>query len=153
MLELTISPRGRLLVRETALEPSERKASKPLLDAYEEGLAQGMLHFGSTEMNAMLPVSFEFARSIARLCLTNLCNAATSEPDVPIPEIPPPKADLERAVLQTLPMIGLEYLTPEVLANWWRDLDSLIMGEIARRDDGAQGYLRERTRSGDSSAA
>ena len=65
----------------------------------------------------MLPASFEFARSIARLYLTNLCKAATSEPGVPIPEIPPPVADLERAVLQAPPMTGLEYLTPEVLAE------------------------------------
>ncbi|MEO6809048.1 MAG: ATP-dependent helicase, partial [Isosphaeraceae bacterium] len=144
MYELAISPQGHLFVRETPNELPGRKPSKPLLDAYGASPAQGMLHSGSAEMDAVLPASFEFARSIARLYLTNLCNAATSEPGVPIPEIPPPMADLERAVLQAPPMIGLEYLTPEVLANWWRDLDSLTRGEIARHPDGAQGYLRER---------
>ena len=29
-------------------------------------------------------------------------------------------------------MTGLEYLTPDVLAGWWRDLDALVRGEIAR---------------------
>ena len=38
-------------------------------------------------------------------------------------------ADLERAILQAPPMTGLEYLTPEVLASWWRDLDILTRGE------------------------
>ena len=103
-----------------------------------------MLYSASEEMDAVLPPSFEFARSIARLYLTNLCNAATAEPGGPIPEIPPPAADLERAVLQAPPMTGLEYLTPEVLSNWWRDLDSLARSEIAKHPGGAQGYLRER---------
>ena len=144
MYELTISPQGHLLVRETALESPDGNPSKALLEAYRKSPARAMLHSASTEMEAVLPASFEFARSIARLYLTNLCKAATSEPGVPIPAIPPPAADLERAVLQAPPMTGLEYLTPEVLSNWWRDLDSLTRGEIAKHPGGAQGYLRER---------
>ncbi len=78
MHELTISPQGHLLVRETSLEPPDRKPSKTLLEAYGESPARGMLHSGSAEMEAVLAASFEFARSIARLYLTNLCKAATS---------------------------------------------------------------------------
>ena len=142
--ELTITPQGHLLVRETSLEPPDRKPSKALLEAYGESPARGMLYSASEEMDAVLPPSFEFARSIARLYLTNLCKAATAEPGGPIPEIPPPVADLDRAVLQAPPMTGLEYLTPEVLSNWWQDLDSLTRSEIAKHPGGAQGYLRER---------
>ncbi len=144
MHELTISPQGHLLVRESSLETPERKPSKALLEAYGESAARGMLHSASAEMEAVLPASFEFARSIARLYLTNLCKAATTEPDVPLPELPPPMAELERAVLQAPPMTGLEYLTAEVLANWWHDLDALTRSEIAKYPGGAQGYLRER---------
>ena len=50
-------------------------------------------------------------------------------------------------------MTGLEYLTPDVLAGWWRDLDALVRGEIAKHPGGAQGYLRDATRCGGSSAA
>src|SRR2546421_12990778 len=103
MYELTISPQGHLFVRETSLEPPERKPSKALLEAYGESPARGMLYSASEEMEAVLPASFEFARSIARLYLTNLCRAATSEPGGPIPEIPPPAADLDRALLQAPP--------------------------------------------------
>ena len=73
MYELTISPQGHLIVRETSREPPDRKLSKTLLEAYGESPARGMLHSGSAEMEAVLPASFEFARSIARLYLTNLC--------------------------------------------------------------------------------
>ena len=90
MHDLTITPQGHLLVRETPLEPPDRKPSKALLEAYGESPARGMLYSASEEMEAVLPPSFEFARSIARLYLTNLCKAATAEPGEPIPELPPP---------------------------------------------------------------
>ncbi len=115
-----------------------------MLEAYRESTARGMLYSASEEMEAALPSSFEFARSIARLYLTNLCKAATGEPGEPIPELPPPVADLELAIRQAPPMIGLEYLTPEVLSNWWQDLDSLTRSEVEKHPGGAQGYLRER---------
>ncbi len=144
MHDLTITPEGHLLVRETSLDPSDRKPSKRLLDAYEESPAQGMLFSATREMDASLPPPFEFARSIARLYLTNLCQEAIAEPGGAVPKLPPPSADLERAVLQAPPMTGLEYLSEEVLASWWRDLDALVRSEIKSHPDGTQGYLRER---------
>ncbi len=144
MHDLTITPQGHLLVRETPLETPDRKLSKAMLEAYRESTARGMLYSASEEMEAALPSSFEFARSIARLYLTNLCKAATGEPGEPIPELPPPVADLELAIRQAPPMIGLEYLTPEVLSNWWQDLDSLTRSEVGKHPGGAQGYLRRR---------
>lgn len=144
MHELTITPHGHLLVRELPLETGDRKLSAALLEAYREGPAHGMLRSASTEIDAALPPSFDFARSIARLYLTKLCAAATGQPDEAIPELPPPAADLERAILQAPPMTGLEYLAPEVLANWWRDLDTFARQEIGKHPGGAHGYLRER---------
>jgi non-specific serine/threonine protein kinase len=144
MHELTITPQGHLLVREAPLETSGPKLSKRLLGAYSESPARGMLYSASEETDAALPPSFEFARSIARLYLTTLCKATLPEPGEPVPEVPPPAADLDRAVLQAPPMTGLEYLTPEVLSAWWRDLDALVRGEIERHSGGAHGYLRER---------
>ncbi len=104
-----------------------------------------MLHSACEDSTAALPASFEFPRSIARLYLTNLCNAVVANPEGSIPALPPPTADLDRAALQAPPMLGLEYLSAEVLADWWRDLDSLVRSEIETRHSGdAQGYLRER---------
>ena len=144
MHELTITPEGHLLVRETAEAASDRKPSKRLLDAYAENQARGMLYSATEEPDATPPPPFAFARSIARLYLTDLCHAALAEPGAPVPDLPPPRAELERAVRQAPPMTGLEYLSADVLADWWRDLDALTRAEIARHPEGAQGYLRER---------
>ena len=145
MYELTITPKGHLLLREAPLETSDRKISKAMLEAYSESTARGMLYSATDEMEAALPSSFDFARSIARLYLTNLCKAATGEPGEAIPEIPPPVTDFERAIEQAPPMIGLEYLDPDVLSSWWEDLDSLTRDEVGRHPGGARGYLQERS--------
>ena len=144
MHDLTITPQGHLLVREGAPETSNLKLPKGLLEAYSESPARGMLYSASEGTDAVLPPPFEFARSIARLYLTTLCKTATAEPGEPVPDLPPPASDLDRAVLQAPPMTGLEYLTPDVLADWWRDLDLLVRGEIAKHVGGVHGYLRER---------
>ena len=109
MQVLTITPHGHLLVRQTPLGTPDQKLSKKLLEAYGESAARGMLYSASEEMEAVLPSSFDFARSIGRLYLTILCKAATAEPGASIPALPPPLADLDRAVLQAPPMTGLEF--------------------------------------------
>lgn len=144
MYELAITPQGHLLVREEPSEASDPKLPKGLLDAYRESPAGGMLRSASEDAEAVLPPSFEFARSIARLYLTALCRVAPAEVGATVPELPPPAGDLDRAVLQAPPMTGLEYLTPAALSDWWRELDTLVRGEIERHPGGAHGYLRER---------
>lgn len=62
MHELTISPHGHLLVRESSLESSPRIISQRLLDAFTASAAQGMLYSATHEMEAALPPSFDFAR-------------------------------------------------------------------------------------------
>jgi non-specific serine/threonine protein kinase len=144
MHDLTITPQGHLLVCETPVETTDRKPSKALIEAYRESAARGMLYSASAEVSASLPSSFEFARSIARLYLTSLCKAATGEPGESIPDLPPPIADLEQAARQAPPINGLEYLTTDVICQWWHDLDALTRGEAAKHPEGAAGYLRER---------
>jgi non-specific serine/threonine protein kinase len=144
MHDLTITPHGHLLVRDAPPEPSDPKLSNGLLDAYRESPARGMLYSATEETGAALPPPFEFARSVARLYLTALCKAATGETGASVPELPPPAADLDRAVLQAPPMTGLEYLTTDVLSAWWRALDALVREEVAKHPGGAPGYLRER---------
>jgi hypothetical protein len=65
MHELTITPQGHLLVRESVSATSDRKISKALLEAYQQDPARGMLYSACVELEAELPPSFEFARSVA----------------------------------------------------------------------------------------
>ncbi len=146
MAELVISPRGHLLVRgeaESADQPRSVPAS--VVAAYGQSGAWGMLVSASEPepFDAALPAAFEFARGVGRLYLTHLCRAVPAEVEVSVPAIPPPPpSELETLLLQAPPMTGLEYLTPEVLAEWWRALDEMTHNEIAKSPGGVQAYLR-----------
>ncbi|MGL5094018.1 MAG: ATP-dependent helicase, partial [Planctomycetia bacterium] len=99
MLELAISPHGHLLLREAPSDDAERPVAQALLDAYATSAARGMLASASGGA-AALPASFEFARSIGRLYLAELCRAAVAELGGALPAIPPPTPELARTVLQ-----------------------------------------------------
>src|SRR3569832_2519398 len=142
MHELTVTPHGHLVVREAPADAPAPAVSKALLQAYAHSPARGMLYSAAEDVTATLPASFEFARSIARLYLTNLCRAAIAEPEGVVPELSPPADELAHAVLQAPPMTGLEYLNADVLAGWWHELDALVRSEIAEHHGGAQDYLR-----------
>ena len=149
MDELIVTPRGHLRLRETA--DSGRSTSPPLvrwrsqvvLDGFRDGPERGLLALAG-ETEAALPATFDFARSIARLYLTRLFQAASSGAAGSIAEIPPPDAALDELLAQAPPMMGLEYLNRDSLADWWRDLDQLARGEAVQHADGVQGYLRDR---------
>src|SRR3569623_3327263 len=104
--ELTVTPHGHLVVRETPADAPAPAVSKALLQAYAHSPARGMLYSAAEDVTATLPASFEFARSIARLYLTNLCRAAIAEPEGVVPELSPPADELAHAVLQAPPMPG-----------------------------------------------
>ncbi|HEY8750640.1 MAG TPA: DEAD/DEAH box helicase, partial [Tepidisphaeraceae bacterium] len=96
-----------------------------------------------------LPSSFSFAREIGRSYLTRLCHTPAAEVAeataraAPQPIAPPPAQELEAMVLRAPPLKGLEYLTAEVLANWWNELDAHVRAQIATFNGSAQAFLRD----------
>ncbi|WP_165067057.1 DEAD/DEAH box helicase [Paludisphaera rhizosphaerae] len=144
MFDLTISPQGHLLLRETSDGSSARGLSKRLLDAYKISAAEGMLQSAGDETDAALPPAYDFARSIGRLYLAELVRVAIADGGEAAPEVPPPMGDLDGVVRRAPPMTGLEYLNVEAVAGWWRDLDALARAESAKRPGGVQEFLRER---------
>lgn len=144
MHELTVTPSGQIRIRESQNEHVDSDRLKGLVEAYQQSVAQGMLQSATDSMGGELPASFEFVRSVARLYLTNLSKSALAEMGHEIGDLPPPVAELERLILQAPPMIGLEYVTSEVLSNWWNQLDILTRKEIKSHSGGAEGFLKDR---------
>ena len=154
MHELTITPQGHLLVRETSLEASGSEALETARSKRTERARRaGCSSPRPRRWTRRCRRPFEFARSIARLYLTNLCHAAIAEPGGAVPELPPPSADLERAVLQAPPMTGLEYLIRKSFriggATSIRSPGARSRGTPA----GRKAICESATRSGDTSAA
>jgi superfamily II DNA or RNA helicase len=148
-LTLSISPHGRLLVQDLPAGETEDAAplgaSEPRIErAFAQGESAGLLHLATVELQSPLPTPFSFAREIGRTYLTRLCHAPELEAtDALSPIAPPPAPELEAMVLRAPPMKGLEYVTADVLAGWWSELDAYVRAQIATFKGTAQEFLRD----------
>ena len=146
--DLFLSPQGDLHVREIAGPVGtgiDGPVGKRIHTAFGESLAQGLLHLATTELQSSLVASFAYARDFARLYLTRLCQTPVDAQSGVIPSFAPPsQTDLAFQVLQAPPIHGGEYLSPEVLLNWWSALDTHVRQEITQHRGGLQAYLSER---------
>jgi superfamily II DNA or RNA helicase len=146
--ELYLSPQRELHVREVSAPDGtgiDGPPGKRIHTAFSGGLAQGLLHLATTELQSSLVAPFTYARDFARLYLTRLCQTPVDAQSGVIPAITPPsQTDLAFQVLQAPPMQGGEYLGPEVLLTWWSELDTHVRSEIKQHPGGLQAYLSER---------
>ncbi len=140
--EVTITPSGHLALIEQAIGSDEPAISQSIIGAFSESGTAGMLHLATNELQASLPRELDYVRSIARSYFIRLCQTQAYESAKELPPLSPPSdADITTLLLQAPPMRGLEYLNPDVLREWWTDLDSLVRDAIKTTAGGAQAYL------------
>jgi non-specific serine/threonine protein kinase len=144
--ELILTPSGRLaLVESSSAHEAVAEIPKPLVAAFAESPAHGLLHLATNDLQTRLPPPLDYVRSFARTYLTRLCQTPPPEATTDLPPTPPPSAaELATWILQAPPMTGLEYLRDETLAGWWTDLDTLVRDEIRQHAGGAQAYLSDK---------
>jgi superfamily II DNA or RNA helicase len=146
--DLFLSPQGDLHVREVTAPDGtalDGLPGKGIHTAFNSGVAQGLLHLATTELQSTLVAPFAYARDFARQYLTRLCQTPVDPQSGVIPPIAPPsQTDLAFQVLQAPPMQGGEYLSSEVLLSWWSELDTHVRSEIKQHPGGLQAYLSER---------
>jgi superfamily II DNA or RNA helicase len=146
--DLFLSPQGDLHVREVASPDGsgmDGPLAKRIHTAFNSGIAHGLLHLATTELQSNLVAPFAYARDFARQYLTRLCQTPVDAESGVIPPIAPPsQTDLAFQILQAPPMQGGEYLDAEVLRVWWSVLDTHVRTEIKQHPGGLQAYLSER---------
>jgi len=146
MLAPVLTPHGLLTLRQAdeglALE-AERGAL--LTQAFARGSGHGLLCLGADEVGTALPPVLSYwrefgARFVAALCALPGVGEGDGKPGVS----PPEQGELDRIAAAVPPMIGAEYLTPEVLANLWRAMDSALDVELAEAAVSLQEFLKRR---------
>ncbi|HEX3656780.1 MAG TPA: DEAD/DEAH box helicase [Pirellulales bacterium] len=146
MIDLLISPHGRPLIA-TDCEPDGTPAPAALrrtAQALDASAARGLLHLATVELQTTLPPGLSWARGFASDYLTRLCHTPGLGEAGEIAAVAPPPEDELAAVAQRCPpLLGSEYLTAEVLAAWWGELDELVRAEARQSPGGAQEYLRQ----------
>ncbi|MCL2116809.1 MAG: DEAD/DEAH box helicase [Planctomycetaceae bacterium] len=145
----------------------ESKFTSPLenrlMAAFSSDLqyAKGLLHLATVELQTLLPPDFDFLRSFAKSYMTRLChlpemagagtNGNTAQVVQKISPLEPPSlAEFEFFLAGMPPMFGAEYLTSEVLGQWWRELDRHVREKIAKHQNccaggtnGAADWIRQ----------
>lgn len=123
MTSLAISPAGKLLVGEEDGEPAH-PAAKHIAAAFDAGGGAGLWHLATVEINADLPASLAFARTLGTLFLTRL--RAEPEESRAQAEVQTPTEELAAALDRAPPMRGGERLTLDVLTDAWRAMQQHV---------------------------
>ena len=153
LLEPVLTPRGHLLLAETAEPPGlDAPIAARLVEAFARSPGDGLLQLGAGEVSMSLPPAFGFWRDFAARFVTALCAqpglALSPEPDraahgsVSPAIAPPPDADLDAIAAAAPPMTGAEYLTPDVLRGLWIALDAAFTARLTDAHTSVQNVLR-----------
>jgi non-specific serine/threonine protein kinase len=126
---LALTPQGHLrLAGDAEAPPLAAELADRVAAAFERGAGNGLLQLGAREVGAAMPPVLAWWRDFAVRYVTALC--ATPE------ERQPAVAALDEATIDSLvadapPMRGAEYLSPEVLASLWTQIDAAAREALA----------------------
>ena len=109
------------------------------LAAPASGSALILIWLGSEVLGEPLPVAGVFWRELARRYFSQLCQ----QPEAAGTLVAPLEAVGMDVVLSAPPLPGGEYLSPEVLAALWADLDAAVAARGRSHAGGAGGWLHE----------
>ena len=125
--ELALTPGGHL--RTTAAEGAGGAWWKKTREAFGESQAAGLFALAATKPDVPLSINLAYWRNFASRFLTQLCRTPESVGQVPAVE-GLTSADVSHLLLDAPPMQGGEYLTADVLAGLWSDLNGWVIQQV-----------------------
>jgi non-specific serine/threonine protein kinase len=149
MLAPLLTPHGLLTLAPSPDAADEKAVLEPargarLEQAFARGSGHGLLCLGADEVGTTLPPALSYWRKLGAGYVTALCAlpgiGERSKRPVPISAA----GELDTMVAAVPPMTGAEYLTAEVLANLWRDMDHAFDAELAQSTLTVQAFLKSR---------
>lgn len=142
LLSPHLTPGGHLLaVPEDTAPIMADEVQLRLGRSFALGSGHGLLHLGTAEVGRILPPAWAWWRDFAARYVTALC--ATPEGGE-IMIATPAATDLDALIADAPPMTGGEYLTPDVLATLWDEIDTALHKELATANVSLQDFLRLR---------
>ena len=112
-----------------------------LAAAFAADTGHGLLQLGASEVGCALPPALAWWRDFAVRYMTALC--ATPEGGEIAVAVPDASA-LNALIADLPPMTGSEYLTPDVLARLWAELDAALRSELAASKLKLQEFIKAR---------
>lgn len=137
-----LTPRGHLRATpQDDAPPLAPEVSQGLGPAFALGSGHGLLLLGTAHIGRILPPAWAWWRDVAARYVTALC----ATPDGGEIAVELPAAEVFEALMADAPpMTGAEYLTPELLAALWNELDAALHQELAAAGVPLQAFLKSR---------
>ncbi len=139
---LQLTPRGHLRFgAEADAPPLSDALADRLAAAFARGVGHGLLQLGAAEVTTALPPPWTFWRDFAARFVTVL--TATPE-DGEIAIAAPDARTLETLCLDAPPMMGAEYLAPDVFRSFWSEIESAVREELSDSGQSLQDFLQSK---------
>ncbi len=137
-----LTPHGHLLLLPDSDAMSQAvELKQQVTDAFALGTGHGLLYLGTAEIGRILPPAWAWWRDFAAGYVTALC--ATGD-DKNIHVSPPAREYFVALISDAPPMMGVEYLTPDVLLTLWHEIDAALQQELAAAKISLQDFLTSR---------
>jgi SNF2-related domain/SNF2 Helicase protein/Helicase conserved C-terminal domain len=116
--------------------------------AFGRGVGHGLLALGIREIGTALPHEFAYWRDFAGRYVATLCTSAEADsgdaPSAPSAVVTPAAELLTELANAAPPMPGGEYLTADVLAGLWVQIDAACRSERAQAKQSLKEFLQTR---------
>ncbi len=115
--------------------------SAELDKAFARSTADGLTFLVSQKCDVRLSPSLVFWQPFARQYFRSLCRQGLTSDNWNRPD-PPDEQSLAETIATAPPMMGLEYLSVQMLSRIWNELDALTEQKATARSGGLPSYLR-----------
>jgi SNF2 family DNA or RNA helicase len=142
--DLILTPSGRLRLEEDDGDSSTKAGAwlRRVSKAFSSCQACGLFALAATNPDIPLPLTLSFWRDFACRYLTQLCRLPESAGDR-LDSVDPLQPDAIKALQDGAPpMLGGEYLSGDLIQEFWLDLDGWVRKEIASSGEELSEWLK-----------
>ncbi|MFW6326484.1 MAG: DEAD/DEAH box helicase [Desulfovermiculus sp.] len=140
MSDIRLHPQGKLIFDSSKQEAQDSPALERLRDTFASDWRAGLFTLAADTRLTHASLTMRFWRGIAAAYLTRICHLPESDQSVQVS--PPSSAEYDRWISSAPPMVGGEYLSPELLSRIWEALTAWGQEAIARAG-GIEAFIRQ----------
>ena len=123
----------------------ERALAERVRGRFERGAGHGLLQLGAGEAGSALPPALAWWRDFASRWVAELCAQGEAFDPTEAGELAPPAmSELGALIDEAPPMTGGEYLRPEVLGRFWREMGEALAIELSEERVSLADFLKSR---------
>ena len=139
-----LTPQGHVRLADDPVARLDAAIGERIAAAFARGSGHGLLHLGAAEVETPLPVVLAYWRDVGSRYVTAAAGFPAADPGK-APRVPAPPVDaLAKLAAAAPPMTGSEYLTADVLARAWSEMDDALHTALAESGQTLQSFLHAR---------